>query len=179
MFDMLSLLKSTNHGQATPKYMLNFKAVSKSNGFILISNLHLRRHEHETCQNLCYHSEIQIHRCASKGNLNSVLLMLSVSEFLHIYGSAVPSHLILCISFRDCALQASTVSSTPWSTFLGSYKALNCLGQHLATTQHPMPTNTSHCFATFMGLLRLLVKNTKHPLLRHARLLATNPINLV
>lgn len=157
--------------------MLNFKAVSKSNGFIFISNLHLGRHEHEACQNLRCHFEIQIHRWASKGNLNSILVMPSVSEFPHTRGSAegtVPSHLLPCISFGDCALQASTVPSTPWSTFLGSYKAFNCLGQHLATTQHPMPTNISNCFATFMGLLGLLVKNTKHPLLRHTRLLATN-----
>lgn len=71
MIDVLSsLLKSTNHGQATLKYMLNFKAVSKSNGFILISNLHLERHEHKARQNLCNHFEIQIHRYASKGNLN-------------------------------------------------------------------------------------------------------------
>lgn len=107
--------------------------------------------------------------------------MLSVSEFPHTYGSAertVPSHLLPCIRFRDCALQASTVSSTPWSTSLGSYKAFDCLGQHLATTQCPMPTNTSNCFATFMGLLCLLVRNTKHPLLRHTRLLATNPSSL-
>lgn len=140
--------------------MLNFKAVSKSNGFIFVSSLHLGRHEHEAYQNLCYHFEIQIHRCASKGNLNSILVMLSVSEFPHTHGSAegtVPSHLLLCISFRDCALQTSTVPSIPRSTFLGSYKALNCLGQHLATTEYPMPTNTSNCFATFMGLLCLLV----------------------
>lgn len=99
----------------------------------------------------------------------------------HAHGSAertVPSHLLPCISFGDCALQASTVPSTPWSPSLGSYKAFNCLGQHLAATQRPMPTNTSNCFATFMGLLCLLVKNTKHSLLRHTRLLATNPSSL-
>lgn len=161
--------------------MLNFKAVSKSNGFIPISNLHLGRHEHKAHQNLCNHFEIQIHRHASKGNFNAILVMLSVFEFPHTHGSAegtVPSHLLPCMSFRGCALRASTVPIIPWSTSLGNYKVFNCLGQHLATTQHPMPTNTSNCFAAVMVLLHLLVKNTKHPLLRHTRLLAASPTSL-